>query len=143
MTWRQAAWAWMVGGLVLTALARSADDLPATQPAGRFEATDTAALKAAAGQRATVHGTVWRASWYQDRILFINFRGVDRNTGFTAIARKPAREALDAAFGGDIAAAIEGQTIEVTGTLVIYRDKPEIEITRPQQLRIIQAKPAP
>ena len=44
---------------------------PATQPsAGTFEASDFDGLKAAVNKTATVHGTISRAGWYQDRILF-------------------------------------------------------------------------
>lgn len=135
--------AWVAAVLVLATVMWAADEPPTTQPAGRFEATDTAGLKAAIGKAATVHGTVWRASWYQDRILFINFKGVDRNTGFTAIARKPAREALDAAFDGDVAVSLEGRAVEITGTVVMYREKPEIEITRPEQVKIVHPPAAP
>ncbi len=129
--------------VALAAAGWAADEPPASQPVVRLAATDTAALKAAAGRTVVVHGTVSRTSWYQDRILFVNFQGVPRDTGFAAIARKPARAALDAAFDGDIAAALEGRTVELTGTIVIYRDRPAIEITRPAQVRILPSPASP
>src|SRR5437899_2931062 len=87
---------------LLCAISR-AEDKPASQPAttqastATFEASDFDGLKAAVDKTVTVHGTISRAGWYQDRILFINFEGVDR-AGFAAIVRKDHKDAV-ANFG--------------------------------------------
>jgi len=123
-------------------------DAPATQPAtqsstepttqtGPFKATDNDALTKAIGTTATVTGTVGRTNWYNDQILFINFKGNKRGQ-FTVIARAENRDALDKAFDGDIAKAIAGKTISVTGKIIKYRESPEMQLTTPDQLTIIK-----
>ena len=122
--------------LVLNVRVRAEDkpaSQPATQPANTFEASDFDALKAADGKDAVVHGKVSRAGWYQDRILFINFEGVDRN-GFTAIVRSDHKDAVkDFGDGADLT----GKEVNITGKIKLYRDKPEIEITKPDQIKVL------
>jgi len=112
---------------------------PATEPASQpalFKVTEKDAIAKLAGSPATVTGTVSRTNWYNDEILFINFKGTERGD-FTVIARQNNRDALDKAFNGDIAKAIDGKTISVTGKIIMYRGHPEIEITKPDQLTIL------
>ena len=108
---------------------------PASQPAS-FQATDKDAIAKAVDSTVTVTGTVSRTNWYNDEILFINFKGTERGD-FTVIARQENREALDKAFKGDVASALDGKKIAVTGKVVMYRGHPEIVITRPEQVSIL------
>ncbi|HUO09619.1 MAG TPA: hypothetical protein VM008_15015 [Phycisphaerae bacterium] len=138
--------------LVLPALADppTAASQPATEPASQpasqpavFKATEKDAIAKLAGSTATVTGAVSRTNWYNDEILFINFKGTQRGD-FTVIARQDNRDALDKAFNGDIANAIDRKTISVTGKIILYHGHPEIEITKPDQLTILpDAKDAP
>ena len=107
---------------------------PASQPAA-FQATDKDALTKAAGAPVIVTGTVSRTNWYNDEVLFINFKGTERGD-FTVIARKESRDALDKAFTGDFAKAIDGKKIAVTGKIVLYREHPEIVVSKPEQVTI-------
>ncbi|MGN6371352.1 MAG: hypothetical protein ACTHN5_24115 [Phycisphaerae bacterium] len=114
---------------------------PASQPAA-FLATDKDALTKAAGAAASVTGTVSRTNWYNDEILFINFKDTQRGD-FTVIARQENRTALDKAFDGDIAKTLDGKKITVTGTIVLYRGHPEIIVTKPDQITLLPAPETP
>ncbi|HEX8524638.1 MAG TPA: hypothetical protein VF669_20445 [Tepidisphaeraceae bacterium] len=120
-----------------------AEDKPATeqpaasQPAGdaqKIEATETDALKAAEGKTLAVHGTIARtAKSPSGSILFINFEGVDRS-GFTAIVHK---DDLDAVKDfGEQASDLVGKEVTITGPIKIYRDKPQIEIKKSDQIKV-------
>jgi micrococcal nuclease len=108
---------------------------PASQPAS-FQATEKDAIAKAVDSTVTVTGTVSRTSWYNDQILFINFKGTERGD-FTVIARQESREALDKAFKGDVAGTLDGKKIAVTGKIVMYRGHPEIVIAKPEQVTIL------
>jgi DNA/RNA endonuclease YhcR with UshA esterase domain len=114
---------------------------PSTQPTA-FQATDKDAIAKAVGTKATVTGAVSRTNWYNDSILFINFKDTKRGD-FTVIAKADNRDALDKAFSGDIAKAVEGKTISVTGKIVKFRETPQIEIVTPDQLTIAPAAATP
>ena len=119
--------------------ATQATTAPATEPASQpasYLVTDKEALAKAAGATVIVTGTVSRTNWYNDQILFINFKGTERGD-FTVIARQESREVLDKAFTGDFAKAIDGKKITVTGTVVIYRGHPEIIVSKAEQVTIL------
>ena len=118
-----------------TATSQPASTEPSTQPV-TLQATDKEAIAKAIGSKATITGTVSRTNWYNDSILFINFKDTKRGD-FTVIAKADNREALDKAFAGDLAKAVDGKKISVTGTIVKFRTTPQIEITAPDQLTIV------
>ena len=108
---------------------------PASQPAS-FQATDKDAIAKAADATVTVTGTVSGTNWYNDQILFINFKGTQRGD-FGVVARQESREVLDKAFNGDVGKALDGKKIAVTGKVVMYRGHPEIVISKPEQVTVL------
>ncbi len=115
---------------------KPATETPASQPAAAsqtLEAKDTDALKAAVGKIITVKGATSRVGWSPSgRILFINFAGIDRS-GFTAIVEKANEDAVSAF--GEGAADLQGKNVEITGEIILYKEKPEIKITKADQIK--------
>ena len=109
--------------------ATTASPTPASNPLV-LKATDKDALLAAIGKNATVSGKIQRANAWDGGITFLNIEG-----GFTVVcfrknyAHFPSPP--DQLFP-------EGKTIEVTGTLKLHKEKPQIEITKPEQIRIVE-----
>jgi DNA/RNA endonuclease YhcR with UshA esterase domain len=83
----------------------------------------------------TVVGTVDNVA-VTDSVVTINFKDTT-DSKFYAVVLRDGREAVEAAFNGDIAAAITGKTVHVTGNIVPYRGRPEIVISKPEQLTVI------
>jgi endonuclease/exonuclease/phosphatase family metal-dependent hydrolase len=117
------------------------ETIPASAPApkladGILSASDDAAIRAAVGQTAAVQGTVSRVGATESgSITFINFTGNDRGK-FVAIVRKERLTDVAAAFGGDLQ-SLAGKTVEVHGTIELYRNTPEIVVGQPDQLRAV------
>lgn len=131
--------------LGLSYLPARAAEAPASQPSSKpaadtvIEATDQEALKAAAGETVTVHGKVATAGATRSgSIFFINFEGANRN--FAVVIKKEHLEAVNGGFNGDLAAAVKGKSINVTGEIKLYKDKPEIEVTTPDQIKVAEEK---
>jgi DNA/RNA endonuclease YhcR with UshA esterase domain len=122
-------------------------DPPASAPAAKeagppqkFEASDTDGIKAAVDKNVIVHGTVSRTAWSpRGSVMFINFQDVDRN-GFTAIVRKAHKDAVSA-FGED-GAGLVGKAVEISGKAILYNDKPEVEVTKAEQIKVVEAPAA-
>jgi DNA/RNA endonuclease YhcR with UshA esterase domain len=68
-------------------------------------------------------------------IEFINFKGNARGQ-FVAIVKKDHQTAVAAAFASDLKGALEGKAVEVTGTVVLFQQTPQIEVTKPEQVRL-------
>jgi hypothetical protein len=82
------------------------------------------------GQKATVEGTVVEVFTSNKGNTFIDFGGDYPHQTFTGYV--PAGSAL---AGGDSSlAALEGKRIKITGTIDLYKGKPEIKITSKDQL---------
>jgi hypothetical protein len=108
----------------------------AAAPVG-ISVTATDALKAATGKEVTVIGEVSRiAPSPTGSLTFINFKELQRGD-FSAIIKKENKEAVDKGFDGDVAKALKGKTVELTGTMLDYQGRPEIEISRPEQIKIV------
>jgi hypothetical protein len=107
---------------------------PATEPLV-LKSTDKDGLKAAVGKIATVTGQVQRANAWDGGITFLNLEG-----GFTIVCFKknygkfPAPP--DQLYAKD-------KTIEVTGKIRLHKERPEIEITGPEQVKVLAEAPAP
>jgi DNA/RNA endonuclease YhcR with UshA esterase domain len=137
-----------ISGLLLLGFAVNvrAEDKPATekpatsQPADAgqaqvLEASETDALRAAVGKTVSVHGTIGRVAWSPSgSVLFINFQGVDRS-GFTAIVKKADKEAALTGFGED-GGDLQGKEVTITGPIILYKEKPEIEIKKADQIKV-------
>jgi endonuclease/exonuclease/phosphatase family metal-dependent hydrolase len=116
---------------------KEAPAVPAPKIAdGILRSSDDAGIRAATGQVATVQGIVSRVGASETgSITFINFTGNDRGK-FVVIVRKDRLEEVAAPFGGDLQ-SLTGKTIEVRGTIDLYRNTPEIAIGQPDQLRVV------
>ena len=119
----------------------AATSQPSTKPAGEvIEVKDFAKLKEMIGTEVTVRGKVSEVFVPRSGNLSIfNFEGIDRRA-FNVVVPKANLEAVNAGFNGDVAAAVKGQTITVTGAIAEYRGNPQIQLTKPEQLKI--EKPA-
>lgn len=103
---------------------------------GILSTADDTALRAAAGQTATVQGKVSRVGATDTgSITFINFSGNDRGK-FVAIVRKDRLADVSAPFGGSLQ-SLAGKTIELRGTIELFRNAPQIEVRQADQLRIV------
>ncbi len=119
----------------------AATSQPSTQPAGEvIEVKDAAKLKEMIGTEVTVRGKVSEVFVPRSATVSIfNFEGIERRS-FNVVVPKANLEAVNAGFDGDVAAAVKGKTITVTGTVADYRGNPQIQLTTPEQLKI--EKPA-
>jgi DNA/RNA endonuclease YhcR with UshA esterase domain len=105
------------------------------KPEATLEASDTDALKAAKDKTVSVHGTISRiAASPSGSVTFINFQGVDR-AGFTAIVKKASKEEALKGFGED-GADLQGKEVTITGPIILYKEKPEIEIKKADQIKL-------
>lgn len=117
-------------------------ETPATKPAepGKVvEVTDLETIKANVGNELNVRGKV--SGTYKSRtgsVILINFEGVNRD--FVAAIEKDSIDAVNAGFSGDITAAVEGKTLLITGPIKLYKDKPQVVITKPEQVKIEEEK---
>ena len=142
----------LLGGVVLICPVTRAEDAPTSKPttsapasSGKtIEATDIEGLKAMDGKEATVHGKV--ADVFKSNrsgIMLVNFEGAKRD--FVGLIEKDNVEALNAGFGGDVKAALVGKTVTIIGPIKIYKDKPEVVISKPEQINVEggdEAKPS-
>ena len=120
--------------------ARAADDAtskPSTQPSGEvIDVKDFAKLKGMIGTTVTVRGKVSEVFVPKSATVSIfNFEGINRRD-FNVVLPKANLDAVNAAFDGDVAKAVKGQTIAVTGAVADYRGNPQIQLTKPEQLKI-------
>jgi DNA/RNA endonuclease YhcR with UshA esterase domain len=126
----------------LAALVARADE-PAARPV-ELDATDKAALDGAANKEVTVTGTIARARWSNSgKVMTVEFE----NSPLLAAVFERSKEAVNAAFGGDAAKAWTGAKVKVTGRLgkyggkvKQYEDRPQIVITRGEQVTVVEAK---
>jgi hypothetical protein len=82
------------------------------------------------GQKAAVEGTVVAVFTSNKGNTFINFGGKYPHQTFTGYI--PPGSAL--AGGSSSLADLEGKRIKITGTIALYKGKPEIKITSKDQL---------
>jgi DNA/RNA endonuclease YhcR with UshA esterase domain len=71
-----------------------------------------------------------------ESVVTINFKDT-KDSKFYAVVLSGGREAVEAKFGGDIGKAITGKTVHVTGKVVLYRNRPEIVIGKPDELAVV------
>jgi hypothetical protein len=100
-----------------------------------LDALNTKAITAAMGKTATVSGTVTETFWVRDSVLLVTFQ--DSRDGFVGVSFTRYRDGLDAAFNGNIVAALKGKTIEITGKIVEYEYRPQIVIENSDQIKIL------
>jgi hypothetical protein len=89
---------------------------------------DTEALKYA-GHGVTVEGTVAKVFKSKNGNVFLNFGGAYPNETFVAWIPADAPEAADSGF-----LSLQGKKVKISGTIQLYRDKPEIKVTTKDQI---------
>ena len=125
----------MLVALSLACAFAGAEEKPSTAPAGEtIEATDIDKLKESVGKTVTAHGKVSDTFKANSGRILINFEGANRD--FVAMITKDSAEAVNAGFDGGVTKAVDGKTINVTGEVKLFRDKPQIEVSKPEQIKI-------
>jgi len=119
--------------VVVLALSGFLTGCAATGPSGSalINASDKTAIYAAM-PTVTVVGVVDNVN-SSEEVVIINFKDT-QDSQFYAVVLRASRDALEKSFNGDIGKAITGKTIQVTGTIVLYHDRPEIVVSKPEQL---------
>jgi DNA/RNA endonuclease YhcR with UshA esterase domain len=139
--------------LLLIAAPVIAQDAPAPAPSTKPATTTTAPttpidvvaekdkLKALVGQDATVRGKVVEVFVPRSgSVTILNFFAGPERRDFNVVIDKANMDAVNAAFNGDVAAALKDQTVLVTGTVSEYRGSPQIKVEKPEQIKIEAAK---
>lgn len=115
------------------ALSATAQDATVSLPI--LAATETAALKGKDGQKVVVYGETARSGKSQSGMNFVNFADAE----FYLVAFK---SDLVAFKDGEPADLYDGKRLVVTGVVTIYKDKPQIKLTSPDQVRVLAADEA-
>jgi len=110
-----------------------------------LQATDTDTLTklaadGAGGKRATVEGAVsYVGASKAGKVYYVDFKGVDGTRGFVAIFYPPQLAKMNTAFpgAGDVP-ALKGKRVRVTGDVVMYQGRPEIQIRSPEQVKVVE-----
>lgn len=98
-------------------------------------AADVDAIVRRMGEETTVEGRVHNIFWVRNQVLMITFR--EERDGFVAVSFARNRDLLNEAFGGDIVQHLAGKTIQVTGEIAEHNYRPQIVVSSPQQIRIL------
>jgi hypothetical protein len=109
--------------------------MPATQSAPVL-ATDTETLKKLADQDAVVVGDVDAIKDLSPRVLAITFKGSDKG-GFVGVTFADKYPAAHDFFESDAGKKLAGQHVQVSGKISLYHGKPEIIISDPAQVKVI------
>ena len=136
----------MLALLLAITLTAGADER-AKPAAGEIDATDKAALDAAANKDVTVVGTIKKAKWSNSgKVMTIEF---DDSPLVAAVFEKN-KDAINTAFEGDAAKKWTGAKVKLKGKLgkyggqaKAYADHPQIVITKPDQVTLVETKDAP
>lgn len=104
---------------------------------GAIHAVETERLRGMEGKPARVYGVVRRVGQSPSgHIVFINF-GSQRGD-FTAIVRSGNLPSVSKIVPGkDLADGLPGRTIEVRGTIELFKGNPQIEVKEARQLRML------
>jgi DNA/RNA endonuclease YhcR with UshA esterase domain len=103
--------------------------------AAPIDATDQAAGLGALPQEATVAGTIADIR-DNEGVAMINFNGTEKSQ-FYAVVLKRNREDVEKVFGEGLK-QLAGKRVQLTGKIVEYHEKPEIVISRPEQVTILE-----
>ena len=122
-----------------------------TQPASGdvIDVKDFAKLKTMEGKTVAVRGTVSEVfTPASGSVTILNFDGIKRRD-FNVVIRKANLEAVNAGFNDDVAAAVKGHTITVTGPITLYKARnaaegnPQIDVSKPEQIKVEPGEPKP
>jgi DNA/RNA endonuclease YhcR with UshA esterase domain len=93
------------------------------------------------GQKVTVEMEVTSTGKSQG-VFFLNSEEDHRSEkNFTAFINKDGAKKFGEAKIDDPAAHFKGKTVRVTGTVKLYREKPEIVVEDPEQIKVVDRKP--
>jgi DNA/RNA endonuclease YhcR with UshA esterase domain len=107
----------LFSGFLATLEAQTATVIPDTEAAQRV------------GQQATIEGTVVKVLTSKNGNTFLNFGAAYPNQTFTGWIPK------DSPLAGDSSlSALEGKRLRITGTIDLYKGKPEIKIMSKEHL---------
>lgn len=93
---------------------------------------DTEALMGKDGQKVVVYGTSSRSGKSGSGMNFVNFDGAE----FSLVTFK---SDLTEFPDGEPADVYDGKRLAVTGVISIYKDKPQIKLTDPKMVQILEA----
>lgn len=112
-----------------------APNVPTDLP-GILKASDDAAIRAAIGKNATIHGRVSNVGATNNgSVNFINFEGSARGN-FACIVKKDYLKSVAEPYGGDLQSLV-GKNIEVRGELFLFKTTPEIELRSGSAIRVL------
>ena len=100
-----------------------------------IDVADKATVLAAMPQEATVSGTISELKSSND-VVGINFKGTEKSQ-FNAVVLRRNKEAVEKVFGEGLK-TLDGKHVRLTGTIVEYHDKPQIVISRPEQITVLE-----
>jgi DNA/RNA endonuclease YhcR with UshA esterase domain len=103
-----------------------------TKPANVITASDTAAIQSAMAPEVKIVGNVAKVQ-KRGQNLVIDFKGAE-DSGLTAVVFERNREAVEKVHGDGLA-SIEGKSVQITGKLAKYRDKPQRLLRSPSKSR--------
>lgn len=117
---------------ILAVLALAAHLIPARADEPIYIGADeTEALEAKEGQEVVVHGTTTGSGKSSSGTNFVNFDGAE----FYLVTFK---SDLTRFPDGEPSNAYDGKRLAVTGVISIYQGKPQIKLTSPGQVRVLE-----
>jgi DNA/RNA endonuclease YhcR with UshA esterase domain len=104
--------------------------------------SDTIKMREYSGRRVAVTGRIRDVTLSPEReMTFINFKtaitGKGPNDRCVAIVRGMHTDKFARAFGSDLNSFFKDKMIRITGQLYLYKDQPNMEVTEPSQIEII------
>jgi endonuclease/exonuclease/phosphatase family metal-dependent hydrolase/DNA/RNA endonuclease YhcR with UshA esterase domain len=114
----------------------SAQTKPAIDPDEGVKHINWKEAGSAVGQTVFVSGKIVNVG-KTDRIAFLNFED-KRPPGFVAVVFSDNWSK----FPGDLRETYRGKIVEIRGLITKYQDRPQVVITRPEQIKILDAMPA-
>jgi DNA/RNA endonuclease YhcR with UshA esterase domain len=99
-----------------------------------ISASDDAAIQDALPKDFTVVGTVSGID-DGDEVIAIHFAGTEKS-GFYSVVLSRGRDDVEKVYGPGLKTLL-GKDIRVTGKITLYRDKPEIIISKPEQIEVL------
>ena len=106
------------------------------RPAEAIEAADRQALVSNAGRKMKVQGTVSRVGALPGRMTFINFSANREKGGFVGIVREKFLPRFLERFPKGLVSGLTGKRVVLEGTITLYRNIPQIELERPEQINV-------
>ena len=106
------------------------------RPAEAIEAADRQALVFNAGRKMKVQGTVSSVGALPGRMTFINFSANREKGGFVGIVREKFLPRFLERFPKGLVSGLTGKRVVLEGTITLYRNIPQIELERPEQINV-------